>query len=87
MRLFSEELRAGTIESVLTAPVRESTIVAGKYLAAVCFLLSERDEVKFVVKDRADYEFARDVIRRHDLSVRVGSAGVRCPPDCHARGV
>lgn len=31
------------------------------------------DEVKFVVKDRADYEFARDVIRRHDLPVRVAA--------------
>ncbi len=29
--------------------------------------LGPRDEVKFVVKDRADYEFARDVIARYDL--------------------
>src|SRR5262245_7451724 len=29
--------------------------------------LGPHDEVKFVVKDRADYEFARDVIARHDL--------------------
>ena len=35
--------------------------------------LSDRDEVTFVVKDRADYEFARDVIRRHDLSARVAA--------------
>src|SRR5262245_26421676 len=35
--------------------------------------LSDHDEVKFVVKDRADYEFARDVIRRHGLSARVGA--------------
>jgi 7-carboxy-7-deazaguanine synthase len=32
--------------------------------------LSPRDEVKFVLRDRADYEFARDVIRRCNLSVR-----------------
>src|SRR5712691_10149314 len=32
--------------------------------------LSPHDEVKFVVKDRADYEFARDVIRRRDLASR-----------------
>src|SRR2546425_723630 len=32
--------------------------------------LSPHDEVKFVVRDRADYEFARDVIRRRDLSSR-----------------
>jgi 7-carboxy-7-deazaguanine synthase len=29
--------------------------------------LAPHDEVKFVVKDRTDYEFARDVIARHDL--------------------
>jgi 7-carboxy-7-deazaguanine synthase len=32
--------------------------------------LSLHDEVKFVVSDRADYEFARDVIERHDLASR-----------------
>lgn len=36
-------------------------------------VLSDRDEVKFVVKDRADYEFARDVICRHDLPGRVAA--------------
>jgi 7-carboxy-7-deazaguanine synthase len=35
--------------------------------------LTERDEVKFVVCDRADYEWARDVIGRHDLARRVGA--------------
>lgn len=32
--------------------------------------LSEMDEVKFVIADRADYEWARDVVRRYDLSMR-----------------
>ena len=32
--------------------------------------LRPRDEVKFVVKDRADYEYARDVIMRHRLADR-----------------
>lgn len=40
MRLVSDELRSGTIESMLTAPVGEWTIVIGKYLAAVGFLLT-----------------------------------------------
>jgi 7-carboxy-7-deazaguanine synthase len=35
--------------------------------------LSPHDEVKFVVKDRADYEFARDVIRRRTLASRCGA--------------
>jgi 7-carboxy-7-deazaguanine synthase len=32
--------------------------------------LSLHDEVKFVIKDRADYEFARDVIRGRNLPAR-----------------
>ena len=35
-------------------------------------LLSERDEVKFVIKDRADYEFARDVIKKYQCEHRCG---------------
>jgi 7-carboxy-7-deazaguanine synthase len=32
--------------------------------------LAPHDEVKFVIQDRADYEFAREVVRRHDLAKR-----------------
>jgi 7-carboxy-7-deazaguanine synthase len=32
--------------------------------------LALHDEVKFVIRDRADYEFAKDVIARHDLVAR-----------------
>jgi len=35
--------------------------------------LRPKDEVKFVVKDRADYEFARDVIDRHELVGRTSA--------------
>ncbi len=34
--------------------------------------LTTRDEVKFVLSDRADYEFARDFLREHDLAARCG---------------
>ena len=34
--------------------------------------LTARDEVKFVISDRGDYEFARDFVRQHDLSFRCG---------------
>jgi len=30
--------------------------------------LRAHDEVKFVIKDRADYEYARTVVRQHDLA-------------------
>src|SRR4029078_10160603 len=36
-------------------------------------VLTAHDEVKFVVKDRADYEFARDVIARYDLPARASA--------------
>lgn len=38
MRLFAEEHRTGTIELLLTAPVREWELVVGKWLAALGFM-------------------------------------------------
>jgi len=35
--------------------------------------LTSRDEVKFVLSDRTDYEFARDFVLRHDLAQRVSA--------------
>lgn len=35
--------------------------------------LGPRDEVKFVVADRADFDYARDVVRRHDLNARAAA--------------
>lgn len=40
MRLLSDELRSGTIEPLLTAPVSELAVAVGKYTAAVLFLLA-----------------------------------------------
>src|SRR5436190_19429972 len=37
MRLWAEERRSGTIELVLTLPIRMTDAVAGKFLAARCF--------------------------------------------------
>ncbi len=39
--------------------------------------LTERDEVKFVVKDRVDYEWARQAIAEHGLDRRVGAGTLR----------
>ncbi|HJM63422.1 MAG: hypothetical protein CMN05_08705 [Roseibacillus sp.] len=39
MRLFAEEERAGTLETLLTAPVQTWQLVLGKYLATLCFYL------------------------------------------------
>lgn len=35
--------------------------------------LGTRDEVKFVIQDRADYEFARSVLAEHHVASRVGT--------------
>jgi 7-carboxy-7-deazaguanine synthase len=35
--------------------------------------LAPHDEVKFVIQDRADYEFARDVLARYDLTSRAAA--------------
>lgn len=40
MRLFSEELRTGTLEPLLTAPVSDLALVLGKYLGSVLFLIA-----------------------------------------------
>jgi 7-carboxy-7-deazaguanine synthase len=32
--------------------------------------LAPHDEVKFVIKDRADYDYARDVVAKYDLAAR-----------------
>jgi len=39
--------------------------------------LTERDEVKFVVADRTDYEWTRDAIREHGLDARVREGRLR----------
>jgi 7-carboxy-7-deazaguanine synthase len=36
-------------------------------------LLTRQDEVKFVIRDRADYEYARDVVARHALIGRTAA--------------
>lgn len=40
MRLISDELRSGTIESLITAPVTDAAIILGKFLGAGMFLLA-----------------------------------------------
>ena len=53
-------------------------------------LVGQKDEVKFVIQDRGDYEFAREVARRHALAERCGAVlfspvhGVLPPPELAA---
>src|SRR5260370_21001974 len=40
MRLFAEEFKLGTIETLMTAPVRDWEVVAAKFIAALVFYMS-----------------------------------------------
>lgn len=40
--------------------------------------LTPRDEVKFVLADRTDYEWAREALRRHNLAQRVNAVLMSC---------
>ena len=40
MRLFSEEFKLGTIETLMTAPVRDWEVVGSKFFAALLFYLT-----------------------------------------------
>src|SRR5215471_11200828 len=40
MRLFAEEFKLGTIETLMTAPVRDWEVVGSKFVAALIFYLS-----------------------------------------------
>jgi 7-carboxy-7-deazaguanine synthase len=40
--------------------------------------LTSRDEIKFVLSNREDYEWARDAIRNHDLPSRVNAVLMSC---------
>ncbi len=42
MRLLSEEQRTGTVELILTSPVRDAELVVGKFLAGLGLLGSSR---------------------------------------------
>jgi 7-carboxy-7-deazaguanine synthase len=44
----------------------------GSFRLANLSTLTQRDEVKFVLTDRADYEFARDFTREHQLESKAG---------------
>jgi 7-carboxy-7-deazaguanine synthase len=45
---------------------------AGRFRMANLASLTERDELKFVITNREDYEYARDFIRSNALECRVG---------------
>jgi len=47
--------------------------------------LSAHDEVKFVIQDRADFEYARDVVARYSLDSRAACIKVSLSRPCSSR--
>lgn len=75
-------LETGGHRSIARVPAGVSRIVdvkcpgsgeAGKNCWENLPLLTLRDEVKFVIADRVDYDYAREVIATHQLVGRVGA--------------
>jgi 7-carboxy-7-deazaguanine synthase len=62
--LAGEARRAGRVRYIMDIKCPGSSMVASKAFANLP-LLQEQDEVKFVLLDRADYEFAKDVLHQH----------------------
>ena len=46
---------------------------SGSFRVSNLDCLTDRDEVKFVIANRGDYEFARDFIREHKPETRAGA--------------
>ena len=46
---------------------------SGSFRESNLLALTAGDEIKFVLADRADYEFARDFLRKHELNVLPGN--------------
>ncbi len=57
----------GRVRYIMDIKCPGSSMVAKKAYENLRLLLPG-DEVKFVILDRADYEFARDVVRRHPMA-------------------
>ena len=70
MRLLAEEKRTGTLELLITLPVKDSEVILGKYLAAL-------GDVHHPPRSRRCYPIAMFVCAR-GTSAR--STGVRCGP-------
>ena len=62
--LVAEHRRAGRVRYIMDVKCPGSTMVAKKAFANLD-LLREIDEVKFVLRDRADYDFAKDVLQHN----------------------
>jgi 7-carboxy-7-deazaguanine synthase len=69
--LSAEEVPAGVIRVIdVKCPASGE---AGKMHWPNLERLRSTDEIKFVIQDRADYDYARQVVEQHDLVQRSGA--------------
>ena len=66
MRMFVDEKRSGTIESLMTAPVTDAQVVFGKYMGAISFLV-------FVIAPAFAYVF---VFERLSPTINLGNMDI-----------
>ncbi len=64
--LVPEQRRAGSVRYIMDIKCPGSKMKAHRAFENLK-LLTPGDEVKFVILDRGDYEFARDVVHSHDI--------------------
>jgi ABC-2 type transport system permease protein len=76
MRLFAEERRAGTIETLLTAPVTSTAVVLGKYAAALLtYFVMWLPTVLYIVILRGSGDVDWHVVGTSYLGVALVGAG------------
>jgi len=62
----------GEVHKIVDVKCPGSGPAFGSFRMSNLATLTKRDEVKFVLRDRVDYEFARDFIREHGLDQKAG---------------
>ena len=79
MRLFAEERRQGTLELLWTYPVRDASLIGGKYLAALA-VLAAMLLLTFTYPAALAFLYPIDLAHMHGKPVCVGGPDVSSSP-------
>ena len=78
MRSWAEEKKLGTMEVLMTLPFRESTLVIGKFLAALCLLaimIALTLPIPLLLSQFGDFDWG-EILGQYIGVVLLGSAGI-----------
>ena len=78
MRSWAEEKKLGTMEVLMTLPFRESTLVIGKFLAALCLLVimvALTLPIPLLLSQFGDFDWG-EILGQYIGVVLLGSAGI-----------